>query len=182
MNLVNGTIPSPYLHPLTPIYEGLSACLQITAASWITTLFCTIIHELGHLVAAKTCEFQVTHLKIGAPLFARIGIPQSFSFETPNKMHLHFEGLNPFPGRIRIAPSDNPSIAQEVLIAASGPLAGAVASGIIYYSLQQTTDNIHPFLGGIRLSSFLFLISQAISLLPFREGSDGRQILQARGG
>lgn len=171
------TIYSADLKTSDPFYY-----VKFGSAFWLTTIFSTTIHELGHLIVARMCNVRVYSLNIGSetnPYFKSKGIwKKTFRFNQLNPINVQFNPLNPFIGHITRDYTKCPW--KTIAICSSGPLFQITAMAIPYYlsnkhiqKVKEKEDEYNPFFMGVYLASSLGILLAFLNLMPLDEKSDG---------
>lgn len=161
--------------------------VKFGSAFWLTTIFSTTIHELGHLIAARMCNLPVYSFHVGAetnPYFKTKGMwKKTFRFNPSNPIDVQFNPLNPFIGCIAHGSTKSPW--KIIAIAGSGPLLQIIATAIPYYlsnkhiqKAKKRGDDYNPFLFGVYLACAVGILGAFLNLVPVGEGTDGFQMVK----
>jgi len=168
----------------TGFLRGSMHCIEFGAAFWATSLASTIIHEGGHLLAARMCKVPVYQFYVGM----ESGRPRAvwrktFRFKGSQPIEAAINFLNPFQGHVIHGKCQ--SVWHEVFITFSGPLAQASVMAVPYCLTNRRIEANKvkkempdPLILGIYLASAFGILVAFGNLLPIFKGSDGSQLKQ----
>jgi hypothetical protein len=147
-----------------PLAVGIITALF--ALLWVFQWISLLVHQSGHLIAAKMTGLRITEVWMGGSHFLRVARLRE------TKWYWH---LNPFRGGWVVAESNGESISRtrRFCLAAGGPLATALFLALLVYlwiaftPSSEVFNDLRPF-GGRQYLAVIFLslwIWQAIVLI-----------------
>lgn len=156
---------------------------KVGLSFWMTTVFSTTIHELGHAFAFYMYGVPVYEFSVGSQKGKYIWERNvRFFSASPTRVAMNF--LKPFNGYVS-GNIQNLSVWKKMTAAAAGPMVQFCAMGAIFCltnrNLQESKKNgllYNPYAFGACLASGMGMSEACFNFLPLKRQSDGYLIFQ----